>query len=258
MVHLRCLRKKWSGSSTTFGRSAWLICWPHRGRPASASRGAADVRRRHVRFQDARLAGAGTSRGPGNAVHADRVYRRTRLFLLAGSASPGARAHTATQFDLPGVGYVSLATSPTAAPPRRRIRGYLHGFPGTARPVRGDLEHLLDVRTEPTDNFLSWADLREMRDGVSVIPHGLTHVRLAGLNAEKLLTEIVQPFEDIRAHLDTCLPVYSYPYGSYDRLSRQPFTRRGIPWRSRLAPVSTLSEALMGLRSDVSTSTTAH
>jgi peptidoglycan/xylan/chitin deacetylase (PgdA/CDA1 family) len=141
---------------------------------------------------------------PGAAFWQDRLHQ-----ILA-------RA-TATEFDVPGVGYVSLATPDSRRVAAARIRDYLHGFPGDFPDLFvADLENLLQVRTELTDNLLSWSDLLDMRDGVSVIPHGLTHVRLAGLNAEKLLPEIMQPFEDIQAHLGSCLPVYSYPYGSYD------------------------------------------
>jgi peptidoglycan/xylan/chitin deacetylase (PgdA/CDA1 family) len=123
----------------------------------------------------------------------------------------------ATEFELPELGHVSLATPHERHMAKAHIRDYLHGFPGDLPDqFVTDLEGHLAVRTEPIDNFFSWDDLRAMQDGVSVIPHGLNHVRLAGLPADRLRAEIVQPFEDIRNQLGTAAPVFSYPYGSYD------------------------------------------
>jgi peptidoglycan/xylan/chitin deacetylase (PgdA/CDA1 family) len=138
------------------------------------------------------------------------VYWQDRLHQVLSRTS-------ATEFELPEIGYVSLATSHERRMAKARIRDYLHRFPGDVPDqFVAHLEERLGVCTEPIDNFLSWDDLRAMQDGVSVIPHGLTHVRLAGLPADKLRPEIAQPFEDIRNHLGTTTPVFSYPYGSYD------------------------------------------
>lgn len=122
-----------------------------------------------------------------------------------------------SEFELPELGRISLVTGAQRRMAAARIRDYLHAFPGDVpEAFVTDLEHLLDVQTEPIGNFLNWDDLRVMQAGVSVIPHGLTHVRMAGLSADKLRAEVIQPFEDIRAHLGTAWPVFSYPYGSYD------------------------------------------
>jgi peptidoglycan/xylan/chitin deacetylase (PgdA/CDA1 family) len=118
---------------------------------------------------------------------------------------------------VPPIGTFSLTSAPERQHAAAHIRSHLHQFPGAYPDTFLDeLEGVLDVRAEPFGNVMTWADLRGLGPTVSIIPHGRTHVRLAGLAAPDLEPEIGGSLADVRRELGTCVPLFSYPYGSFD------------------------------------------
>jgi peptidoglycan/xylan/chitin deacetylase (PgdA/CDA1 family) len=146
----------------------------------------------------------------GYAGNPDHMFWQDRLYQALSRTS-------ARKVALDGLGHFDLSTSAARSLARHRLRTYIQGLPGTAPEALLDkLERQLGVHVEPLGQSLSWAELRGLGDRLSIIPHGRWHARLGGMAPAEQDAEIAGSLSDMRAHLGDCLPIFCYPYGSFD------------------------------------------
>lgn len=70
--------------------------------------------------------------------------------------------------------------------------------------------------------MLSWGEIREMaNDGFTFGAHTLTHPDLTRLPAEKVTAEICRSKMIVEEQLGSPVSCFAYPYGRYDRKSRE-------------------------------------
>jgi peptidoglycan/xylan/chitin deacetylase (PgdA/CDA1 family) len=123
----------------------------------------------------------------------------------------------ATHAVVQGFGAIELDSPAARLSAAAELRIWLHGFPGAVPDAIVDhMEVQLDVKAEPFGGVLSWDSVREVSDGVDILPHGRRHVRLEGMGEPELDAEVAGALADIREQLGSCLPVFSYPYGRFD------------------------------------------
>jgi peptidoglycan/xylan/chitin deacetylase (PgdA/CDA1 family) len=82
--------------------------------------------------------------------------------------------------------------------------------------IEADREHLLDFfgHRQTLVEFLTWSDCRRMIDsGMTIGSHTVHHARLADLQAEEVLKELIDSKAVIEEHLGIICEHFCYPFG---------------------------------------------
>jgi peptidoglycan/xylan/chitin deacetylase (PgdA/CDA1 family) len=97
-----------------------------------------------------------------------------------------------------------------------------HGFGATVFVLAGRLGGTNEWDEGPVWQLLDAEQVRELAAaGLEIGSHGATHVRLAGLSAQRLAAEVAGSQAVISALLGQPVRGFSYPYGSMDAAARQ-------------------------------------
>jgi peptidoglycan/xylan/chitin deacetylase (PgdA/CDA1 family) len=100
-----------------------------------------------------------------------------------------------------------------------------YGMSATVFPTVGEKAAAKPAdRLPPWENrlMLSWAEIHEMhREGISFGAHTLTHPDLTRLSAERIETEVGVSKDVLEQALGSPVSCFAYPYGRYDRRSRE-------------------------------------
>jgi peptidoglycan/xylan/chitin deacetylase (PgdA/CDA1 family) len=96
-----------------------------------------------------------------------------------------------------------------------------HGFPATVYAISGMLGKQADWLTDDghaAAPLMSAPRLRELLSfGIEVGSHSSTHIRLAGLSANRVQEEVTRSKQELEDVLGATVKHFCYPYGSHDR-----------------------------------------